>query len=85
MQLGYALISAEDYNEALVCFAGMKKVPPKMAFQFFYGVAYAQYRLGETENARHAAERAGGYAQSPAEKASIGQLVEALNRLNSNR
>jgi hypothetical protein len=85
LQLGYALMSAEDFSGALVCFAGMKKVQPKAAFQFFYGVAYAQYRLGETENARHAAERASGYAQNSSEKASIGQLIEALGRLNSKR
>lgn len=79
LKLAYAQMSVEDYKGALVSFAGMKKVEPKEAFEFFRAVAYAQYRLGDKDAARRAAGRAAEYARNPGEKVVIERVIEAIS------
>jgi tetratricopeptide (TPR) repeat protein len=79
LQLAYLLLAQNDYRGALVEFARFQKVEPKEAFQFFYSVAYANFRLGNKEAARGAAKRAGEYAENPMNRTTIQELLTALS------
>ncbi len=78
LHLGYQLMSSSDFAGAIAEFSRMKKVEPDQAYQFFYAVAYASYRTGDTEGAKANARRAAEYASDPAEKASMQTLIAAL-------
>jgi tetratricopeptide (TPR) repeat protein len=79
IRLAYMLLGEQDYKAALAHLARVKTVEPKEAFQFFHAVAYAHYSLGQKDEARKAAEKAGQYSQNAGDKAAIGQLIEVLN------
>ncbi len=80
LHLGFQLMSESDYAGALAAFARLKRVEPEHAFQFFHAVAYAAYRTGDKEGARANAKRAIEVAQGPGEKASVEELLAALDR-----
>lgn len=78
LQLAYGLMADQDWKGALAHFDRVRNIEPKDAFQFFYAVAYANYGLGNKEEARRNAERAARYAQEPRDRRAIDDLLEAL-------
>jgi tetratricopeptide (TPR) repeat protein len=79
LQLAFLLLAQDDYRGALAHFARFKRVEPKEAFHFFYSVAYANFRLGNKEAARNAAQRAGEYAENPMNRTTIQELLAAMS------
>jgi len=78
LQLAYGLMAEQDWKGALAHFDRIKNVEPKDAFPFFHAVAYANYSLGNKEEARLNAGRAARYAQNPRDRRAIDDLLEAL-------
>jgi tetratricopeptide (TPR) repeat protein len=80
IHLAYLLIGQSDYKGALELLKVIRKVEPEDAFPFLYALAYANYRLGNKDEAQRAAMQAGPYARDTGQKASLDQIVEALRR-----
>jgi Flp pilus assembly protein TadD len=80
LALGYLLVESGDYQGALDHFVQVKRVEPAQAFQLFQASAYAHYRLNQKDQARLEVAKALSYVRTPAEAASIRQLVDALNK-----
>ncbi len=78
MQLAYLLLSAGDYKGTLAEFTRIGRVDPKDAFQFFYSVAYANFQLGKKEEALLFAKRAGERADTPTQRNTIQELLNAM-------
>ncbi len=78
LNLAYVLMGQEDYKGALVQFAYIKNVESKEAFQFFYSLAYAYYRVDNKQAARESAARASQYAKTPSNQSTVAQLLEAM-------
>jgi tetratricopeptide (TPR) repeat protein len=76
--LAFVLMAQQDYQRALTQFARITRVEPKEAFHFFYSIAFANYRLGNKEEARGAARRAGEYAENPMNRTMVEELQAAL-------
>ncbi len=78
-RLGLSLITEGKYQDAIDDFRRIKKVTPAQAFQFFYGLAYASYRLDQKPQAAKYIEDARKWAKAPAEISRVDQLAAFVN------
>ncbi len=78
LQFAYLLMGRQNYQGALSQFARITRVEPKEAFQFFYSIAYANYRIGRKEAAQESAKRALEHADSEGHRATVTQLMSAM-------
>ena len=74
-RLGLSLIGEGKYQDAIDDFRRIKKVTPAQAFQYFYGLAYASYRLDQKPQAARYIEQARKWAKAPAEISRVDQLA----------
>ena len=68
------------YREAIAELLHVKKVKPADASRYFYNLAYANYRLGDTARARAFLEKGRLYATNPEEAAQLEMLSQTLGR-----
>ena len=78
MRLGFALMDHSEYKEALAQLKQVKGVMAQDAFTYFRGLAYVNYRLGDTDSARAALERAKQWAREPADRMAVEQLGHSI-------
>ena len=78
LELGAVYVRAGDYAAALAQLQEVKKYEPAQAYRYFYNRAFAEYRVGQTADARNHASKARTYARSPEERASLDRLDQAL-------
>jgi hypothetical protein len=79
-ELGSAYIRHGNYLAALAELGGMKKVLPAQAYRYFYNLAFAEYRLGRTADAKAHAAKARTFAHSSEDAASLDSLDRSLDR-----
>jgi tetratricopeptide (TPR) repeat protein len=77
-ELGTIYVRNGNYGAALAEMRAMKQVQPGQAYRYFYNQAFAEYRMGQTENARAHAAKARTYTHNPEELASLARLEHAL-------
>ncbi|HEY1342182.1 MAG TPA: hypothetical protein VGF59_31960 [Bryobacteraceae bacterium] len=79
-ELGFALVRTGNWRDGLAELRLVKKVTPEQAPRYFYNMAYASYRLGETGPARRFVEQARPYAKHPDEADMLERLSRALEQ-----
>ena len=80
LELGATLVRNGSYGEAAAALLAIKKVgTAEQAYRLFYNLAYAQYRLGDTDHARENSDKARTYTKIPAAIADIDRLQRALD------
>ena len=79
IRLGFALMDHGDYAEALAELAQVKDVTPDQAFWYYHGIAYANYRLGESAPARAAIDQAAKRARGSAQQTALDHLNNAVD------
>lgn len=77
--LGFEYMETGDYLKASIQFAQVTHLKQENAFSFFQGVAYANYRLHNKDEARANAEKAKKYAADDVERQAIDQLLAAID------
>lgn len=78
-RLGLSLINEAHYQEAIDYLRGIKRVTPAQAFPYFYGLAYASFRLGQKPEADKYAGQARQWARAPGEADRVEQLVSFIH------
>ncbi len=78
-ELGFAHMSARQYSEAVKSFQKVRKVTPEEAFPMFHAIAHALSEMGQKDEARKFAARAGEQARTEAQRADIQRLLEYIN------
>jgi tetratricopeptide (TPR) repeat protein len=79
-QLGYALLQARRYQQALSHFAQIRTAPREQLTRLYHATALAHLQLGQVDAARRAADTARKHAQTPEETAVADRLIAVLNR-----
>lgn len=74
------LNQADEFLQALLLANKVRKVAAEDAPQLFYQAAYSHYRLGETEQAKQAIDRALQHVVSPSDRLTLEGLKEAIER-----
>lgn len=69
-----------QFVQALLLANKVGKITQEEAPSFFYQAGYAQYRLGQLDDARKSVEMGLRLAKSPSERMPLDQLAEALDR-----
>jgi tetratricopeptide (TPR) repeat protein len=77
-ELGTVYVRNGNYGAALAEMRAIRKVQPAQAYRYFYNQAFAEYRLGQTAEARVHAAKARTYTHNPEELASLDRLDHAL-------
>jgi tetratricopeptide (TPR) repeat protein len=80
LELGLGLVRAGQYREAVDQFGKIKRLDPERASRFYYGFAFASYKLGDRVRARTLIKEARGYTKNPEELAALDKLSEAVGR-----
>ncbi len=76
-ELAIALVQSGSYREALGEFDLVKKLPPDQAIRYFYNLAYAHYRLGDTAGAKKLLEKAAPFVKTERDRATLEELRAA--------
>ena len=76
--LGLLLVHAGAWRDALAELQLARPVKPPQASRYFYGLAYSEYRLGETVAARNHLEQGRPYTRIPEEVAELERLSTAI-------
>jgi len=80
LELGAVLVRNGSFGAAAAALLAVKKVgSADQAYQMFYNLAYAQYRLGNGAGARGNCAKARNYTKNPVEIAAIDRLQLALD------
>ncbi|MGB7761071.1 MAG: tetratricopeptide repeat protein [Bryobacteraceae bacterium] len=77
-ELGGAYVRNANWGAAVAELRSMKKVQPAQAYRFLYNLAFAEYRLGLTAEAKADAAKARAFVHHPEETASLDRLDRAL-------
>jgi Flp pilus assembly protein TadD len=77
-ELGAACVRVAKFTEAVAQLLLVKKVKPAEAPRYFCNLAYANYRLGDSAQARAFLEKGRPYATNPEEAAQLERLSQAL-------
>jgi tetratricopeptide (TPR) repeat protein len=78
LELGSLYVRNGNFGAALAQLRMMKKVPSGQAYRYFYDQAFAEYRLGQIEDAKSHAAKARTYTHNPAELSSLDRLERSL-------
>jgi tetratricopeptide (TPR) repeat protein len=78
LELGSLFVRNGNFGAALAQLRMMKKVPPGQAYRYFYNQAFAEYRLGQIEDAKAHAAKARTYTHNPAELSSLDRLERSF-------
>ena len=76
--LGLALLRASSWREAMAELQLARPLKPQQASRYFYGMAYAAYRLGDFIGARNFVEQGRAYTKIPEEMSALNGLSETL-------
>lgn len=76
-ELAVALVQSGAYREALAEFALARKLPAGEAVRYFYNVAYAQYRLGNSAAAAKLLDKAEPFIKTDRDRSSVDGLRAA--------
>ncbi|SPE37566.1 conserved exported hypothetical protein [Candidatus Sulfopaludibacter sp. SbA6] len=79
-ELAVTLVHTGSDRDAVAEFHRIKKLDREYAYRYFYNLAVAHSRLGDTGQARRLIEKAREETKNPEEIAALGQLMESLNR-----
>ncbi len=79
-ELGVALVGEGRYGEALEEFHKIRQLAPEFAPRYYYNVAFAHYRTGDTERARALIREARGRTKNPEELGRLDQLERMLSQ-----
>src|SRR5207247_785653 len=77
-ELGSVYVRNGNFGAALGELRAIKKVPPTQAYRYLYNQAFAEYRLGQTAEAKAHAARARTFTRNPDELAALDRLDRAL-------
>jgi tetratricopeptide (TPR) repeat protein len=78
LDLGALYVRNGNFGAALAQLRMIKKVQPGQAYRYLYNQAFAEYRLGQTEDAKTHAAKARSYTHNPAELFSLDRLERSL-------
>ena len=76
--LGLALIRTGAWSDAMSELRLGRPLKPRQAPRYFYGMAYSEYRLGDTIAARNYLEQGRTYTRIPEEVAALERLSQTL-------
>ncbi len=76
----FAYMDKGDYKLAVSEALQVKHLEPTRAFSFYRATAYAEYRLGDSKQARDLANAARRYADTPADNVELDNLVAAIDK-----
>lgn len=82
LQLGYALANQQNFAEAATQLVQVKTVTPEQAPQFFFVVAYSEYKTGKLDQARADAASAKKWAKTPVDSDRADAMIRALDAMN---
>ena len=77
-ELGSAYMRHGNYGAAVAELSSVKKVQPAQAYGYFYNLAFAEYRLGQTAEAKANSAKARTFTHKPEELAQLDRLDRAL-------
>jgi tetratricopeptide (TPR) repeat protein len=78
--LGSVYVRNGNWGAALAALRSVKKVAPEQRYRYLYNLAFAEYRLGQTESARTHAAQARRVTHIPDELAAVDRLDRALEQ-----
>ena len=76
-ELAVALVQSGSYGDALREFELVKKLPAEQAVRYFYNLAYAHYRLGDSAGARKLLDKAAPFVKTDRDRTNIDELRAA--------
>jgi tetratricopeptide (TPR) repeat protein len=76
--LGLALLRSSSWRDAMAELQLARPLKPQQASRYFYGMAYAAFRLGDEIAARNYLEQGRPYTKIPEELSALNGLSEAL-------
>jgi tetratricopeptide (TPR) repeat protein len=79
LELGSLYVRNSHFGAALAQLRMMKQVPPGQAYRYFYNQAFAEYRLGQIEDAKTHVAKARTSTRNPAELSSLDRLERSLD------
>jgi len=77
-ELGLLLLRAANWRDALAELQSARPVSRQQASRFFYGMAFAEYRLGDVVAARNYVEQGRPFTRIPEEVAALDRLEQSL-------
>jgi tetratricopeptide (TPR) repeat protein len=78
LELGALLVRNGNFGSALAQLRMIKKVQPGQAYRYFYNQAFAEYRMGQTVEAKAHVAKARTYTRNPAELSSLDRLERSV-------
>lgn len=79
MQLALAYLNRREWGKALMTLSAIHKVKKEQAFNYFFGLAYAQTELGSRDQARANVEQAKKWAFGPEETNRVASLIQYID------
>jgi len=79
-ELAVSLVRAGNDRDAVQEFHRIKKLDREYAYRYFYNLAVAHSRLGDSDQARRLIDKAREETHNPEEIAALGRLMESVNR-----
>jgi tetratricopeptide (TPR) repeat protein len=76
--LGLALVRTGAWRDAMAELQLARPLKPRQGPRYFYGMAYSEYRLGDTIAARNYLEQGRTYTRIPEEVAALDRLSQTL-------
>jgi len=77
-ELGTLYVRNTNWGAAVAQLRAVKKVEPAVAYRYFYNLAYAEYRMGETDSAKESAAKARKFTRNPAELSALDRLERSM-------
>lgn len=77
-ELGCAYVRHGNYGAAVAELGTMNKVQPAQAYRYFYDLAFAEYRLGKTADAKAHAAKARTFARNSEDAAALDRLDRSI-------
>jgi tetratricopeptide (TPR) repeat protein len=78
MELGALYVRNGNYGAAVAQLRAVKKAQPAQAYRLFYNQAFAEFRLGQLDEAKVHAAKARTYTHNPAELSALDRLDRQL-------
>lgn len=82
LQLGYALADQQSFAQAVIELRQVKNISAEQAPGYFLALAYSEYRIHQTEQARKDAEAAKKWAKTPSDSDRADKMIRAFYATN---
>lgn len=76
-ELAVALVQTTSYQEALSEFGRVKKLPPEQAVRYYYNLAVAHFKLGDTDGAKKLIDKAAPFVKTDRDRRAMDELRTA--------